>query len=520
MKIPRIKIEFQSLVHQTEKAYLFVINGKEVWMPKSICSEPVTSGALLNGTYGKGFVTVAPFKYQELTGVVPQAIDSLVIDDVKSNLELNQIPDYDIVEPKGISLNGQQVEKIIKIKRLRVFFVYGQMRTGKTVIATTIAESRYCSGIISKVVVIAPLRTKKVWESHLSIPYKFIPTEHFSNQHTREKIEDCCDSDTMVILDESHQIKNRNTIRVDRIIDFAALAGHKCILTGTPIGKHAGDLFYQFSFLDPKILNYNTYSDFESSHLLYGGRDGKKVVAYCNIEEISNRIAPYTVTMSRAAMGIDREKIYDVQTYEITNRDKYSQLKEKYEKHYEQNNAMSILGYMVKLQQCANGYEIDDNDEVCGYSNNGRIECLKSLLIKFSDKQIVVYFKYNEDVKDISKELNIPVLSGKTRQKDFDDTVQKFNALEINVIALQQQLSIGFSLRAADVMIYYSRKFGSISSAQSEDRACESAEKPLLIVDICAKNTIDEAIKSTINKQFDIINLFKSEIKNENKHTR
>lgn len=514
MKIPRITIEFDRLICESEKAYHFTINGKNIWMPKSLCSNLNIKGKrLMNGECGHGTVNIAPFKFQEMTGVIPQSLDQLVINEIENNLELNKIPDYSIYEPKGICLKEKQIDKIIKIKRLRCFFVYGQMRTGKTVIATTIAESRYNSGIINKIIVIAPLRTKKVWDSHLTVEFQFIATEHFSNMHTRDNILLECDNETMVILDESHQIKNVGVIRVESIINRTKNAGHKCILTGTPIGKHAGDLYFQFQFLDPAILNYNSYSDFSDAHLLYGGREGKTVVAYSNIEEISKRISPYTVTMSRSEMGIDREIIYQIEPYQITNREKYNELKEKYEKYYEQNRSNAILGYMVKLQQCANGYEINDEDEVTGYSDNGRIECLKSLLKSNQDKQIVIYFKYNEDLKDISKSLDIPVLSGKTKIKDFDSTIQKFNNCEIKVIALQQQLSIGFSLRSADIMIYYSRKFGSISSAQSEDRACESIDKPLTIIDICASSTIDELIKSTINKQFDIINLFKTEIK-------
>lgn len=514
MKIPRITIEFDRLICESEKAYHFTINGKNIWMPKSLCSNLNIKGKrLMNGECGHGTVNIAPFKFQEMTGVIPQSLDRLVINEIESNLELNQIPDYSINKPKGIYLKEKQINKIIKIKRLRCFFVYGQMRTGKTVIATTIAESRYNSGIINKIIVIAPLRTKKVWDSHLTVEFQFIATEHFSNMYTRDNILLECDNETMVILDESHQIKNVGVIRVESIINRTKNAGHKCILTGTPIGKHAGDLYFQFQFLDPAILNYNSYADFSNAHLLYGGREGKTVVAYSNIEEISKRISPYTVTMSRSEMGIDREKIYKIEPYQITNREKYEQLKEKYEKYYEQNRSNAILGYMVKLQQCANGYEINDEDEVIGYSDNGRIECLKSLLKSNQDKQIVIYFKYNEDLKDISKSLDIPVLSGKTKTKDFDSTIQKFNNCNIKAIALQQQLSIGFSLRSADIMIYYSRKFGSISSAQSEDRACESADKALTIIDICASSTIDELIKSTINKQFDIINLFKTEIK-------
>lgn len=516
MKIPKITINFDSFLAETEKAILIRYDNKEVWLPKSICSDlKITGKILLNGTTGHGSVNIAPFKYTELTGVVPQPMDMLIIKDIEYNLIKNNIEDYDIVEPKGIYLREKQIEKIIKIKRLKCFFIYGQMRTGKTVVTTTIAESRLKAGIINKIIVIAPLRTQKVWENHLSVDFIFHATEHFSNEYTRNAIHLECDNRTMVILDESHQIKNIGTIRTDYIIKQTNLAGHKCILTGTPIGKHAGDLYFQFYFLDPAILDYSSYRDFEESHLLYGGRDGKKVVAYTNIEEISNKISHYTIKMSRSEMGIDRKKIYSIESYAIKNQQKYDSLKEKYNDFFEKGMNFPMLGYMVKLQQCANGYIFDSDDNCVGYEDNGRFGCLGDILKKHRGESIVIYFKYNEDLMHL-KELKIPLLSGKTKRKEFDETIDKFNAGDIKIIGLQQQMSIGFSLRACDIMIYYSRKFGSISSAQSEDRACESVEKPLHIIDISGRYTIDEAIKATINKQFDIINLFKKEIKNEN----
>lgn len=513
MRIPQITIKFDRLICESEKAYYFTINGKDMWMPKSLCSNlNIQGGKLMNGSSGKGTINIAPFKFKEITGIIPQSLDALVIDDIQENLKINTISDYDIIEPKGIYLKDKQIEKIIKIKRLRNFFVYGQMRTGKTVVATTIAESRFKANLINKIIVIAPLRTEKVWSSHLTVDFNFIATEHFSNEHTRNNLDVNCDENTMVILDESHQIKNNSAIRSHLIIEKTIDAGHKCILTGTPIGKHAGDLYFQFSFLDKNILNFNSYKEFEDTHLLYGGREGKTVVAYTNIEEISKKISPYTVIMTRSEMDIDREKIYSVKSYTISNYEKYNYLKEKYQELYDKGIGNGVLGYMVKLQQCANGYEIDEDDKCVGFQDNGRSDCLKGIISELQNENIVIYFKYNEDLS-LLKSLNIPLLSGKTKKKEFDETIQKFNERKIKIIGLQQQISLGFSLKACDYMIYFSRKFGSINSAQSEDRACESTEKPLTIIDISASGTIDEIIKQTINKQFNIINLFKKEIK-------
>lgn len=502
MKIPQIRLNFNYFEKETEKAILLKIGESLHWIPKSICSNLT----LTNGM--SGWLNIAPFKWQEITGIIPAPLDSFVINNEESEASL---PDYDIIEPMGFSLRDNQVVKVQQVYRAPKFFIYGQMRTGKTVIASTVAYSRLMAGLIDSVVVIAPLRTESVWKAHLG-GFQFIATEHFSNIHTRYGISLNCDSRTMVILDESHQIKNHSAARVSEIIEKTANAGHKIILSGTPIGKHAGDLYHQFEFLDPSILNFHSYEAFAGSHLLYGGREGKTVVAYTNIEEISAKVSPYIMTMTRAEMGIDREKIYSVVGYAASNQSRYDELKTKYQKQYERGNGSGILGFTVKLQQCANGYAINDKDECTGYADNGRATCLGDILAANGGKSIVVYFKYDNDIEAL-KGYGMPILNGKTNRKEFDRIISEFNAGNVKVIGLQQQLSIGFSLKACDVMVYYSRKFGSIGSAQSEDRACEAIDRPLRIIDIAAKNTIDHEIKAVISRQFDIINLFKSEIR-------
>ena len=34
-----VELDFDELKHETEKAYLFVIDEEEVWIPKSVCEE-------------------------------------------------------------------------------------------------------------------------------------------------------------------------------------------------------------------------------------------------------------------------------------------------------------------------------------------------------------------------------------------------------------------------------------------------------------------------------------------------
>lgn len=47
MRIPKITIQFDRLICESEKAYHFTINGKNIWMPKSLCSNLNIKGAHL-----------------------------------------------------------------------------------------------------------------------------------------------------------------------------------------------------------------------------------------------------------------------------------------------------------------------------------------------------------------------------------------------------------------------------------------------------------------------------------------
>lgn len=228
MKIPHITIKFDALLHETDKAYLFEIRGRQTWLPKKLCSNLNVHTFNMDGSGGKGTVNIAPFKFEEITGIVPQALDSFVISEVRETMESNTISqNYDLIDLPGFKPYRRQMDILTQLKQMRKAFIYGQMRTGKTVLASIIAASRLAAGIIETVIVIAPLRTEAVWRKHCTCDFQFFASEHFSNPHTWGRLNLSCDEKTLVILDESHMIKNEQTLRQDRIISTTELAGHK-----------------------------------------------------------------------------------------------------------------------------------------------------------------------------------------------------------------------------------------------------------------------------------------------------
>lgn len=518
MKIPKIILKFDKLVCQTDKAYQIEYNGEKKWIPKSLTRDLRINGkVLLNGSAGNGTVCISPFKWQEVTGIIPQSLNEFSINnsDVQEN---NTIKDYDIIELPNYSLYKEQIDTVVKLKRMRLFCLNGQMRVGKTVILGTIAYSRFISNIINKLIVIAPLRTKATWHKHIDacMPFEFYPIEHFSNEHTRDNIKIDCDKKTMVYLDESHKIKNNNVIRTDYIISQTLLSEYKGIGTGTLIGKHAGDLYWQFYFLNPEILDYSTYQYMSDAHLLYGGKEGRKVVGYTNIEEFSTKVSPYIVKLSREDLNRDRMKIKSIKKYNLSDYSIYNVFVNTYDKHYNESNRNLILKYITRMQQSCSGFIFSDEENVIDYRDNGRIKCLIDTLKELKGST-VIYFKYKKEAEAIKKVLNVPVLMGQTSQSEFDNIIERFNNGIDKIILMQQLISIGFSLKKADNIIYYSTTFDLIQRSQSEDRASEHNHKPVKIIDIVANDTIDERIQDVLSLKSDIFLTFKSQLKNESK---
>lgn len=506
-RIPKITLKFDSIDYEgsTEKAYKCYLNNKLQWIPKSIAT-PVHGF--------RNSLNIAPFKYAEMTGKVPQPLDSFAMHEVAENKSYHILPEYNIVTPEGVTLKPKQFAKVQQVLRLQVFAINSQMRTGKTFMASTIVKSRHSAGMIDRLVVVAPLRIRNVWQSmfnRMDMDCEFIPVEHFSNIHTRDHINPQADERTFVAIDESHTIKNEDAFRTKFLINKFTRAKHKCILSGTPIGLHAGDLYWQWYFLDPFILGYSTFSEMAKSHLLYGGREGNKVVGYTNIEDITNKIAPYTILLSRKDLGEERPETYSKIYYSINNRKSYHELGKLYCQYLNTFETGKIMKMNTRLQQSARGFFFDEHIDTLGYIDNGAISKVKEIIAKRSGIG-VIYFKYNEEAVALMNELKAPAIWGNNTQREFNSIVKDFDEGKIPLLLVQQRIAQGFSLRMADYIIYFSTIYDYIPRMQSQDRAKEGT-KPLEIIDLIAHNTIDERIQDVINFKTDINSAVKDELR-------
>ncbi len=148
------------------------------------------------------------------------------------------------------------------------------MGLGKTIqVLALIRERRNRDGEYPYTMVVAPRSVLRNWEREIN---RFVPDVSVYRHHGTDRIDDPTDWDDpdlilttygtllrdietveteffdLVVLDESHRIRNPNTKRAKaaRALD----ADHRVCLTGTPVQNTTMDLWSQFQFLNPGFL--------------------------------------------------------------------------------------------------------------------------------------------------------------------------------------------------------------------------------------------------------------------------
>ncbi len=142
-----------------------------------------------------------------------------------------------------------------------------------------------------------------------------------------------------LIVDESIKIKNINAKRTQRLLELSKMVEYKLILNGEPITRDLLDLWSQFQFLDPEILNMsmaefkNTFCKYTTITKSFPGRYKKYtkefITGYENIDYLYSLIGEYVYECD---LELNVQQIYETVNYSLSEAamETYTKLKEKY----------------------------------------------------------------------------------------------------------------------------------------------------------------------------------------------
>lgn len=252
-----------------------------------------------------------------------------------------------------IALLPNQKQAITKHLSNKVGALFMKMGTGKTRVAVELVND---VKDVDLVVWVGPLRTIEPLDPILpsvkkeiakwggfncpNVVYMGVETIQNSDRKYLQLYKQISTAgNPFIVVDESIKIKNMDAKRTKRLMDLSKMVEYKLILNGEPIIRDLLDIYAQFQFLDPEILNMS-YAEFKNIFCKYTRitlKEPRKyreytkefITGYENIDYLYSLIGEYVYECD---LELNVKQLYETVNYCLTDEEfeRYTYLKEKY----------------------------------------------------------------------------------------------------------------------------------------------------------------------------------------------
>ena len=435
-----------------------------------------------------------------------------------------------------------------KLSNLRVGALYLDMGTGKTRVALELAQRRLTAGKIDRVIWLCPTsetvkrnlredfdKHTEGWESVITLCG--IETLSTSVRENRRLLRLASLFRCFLVVDESLLVKNPRALRSIHITRLAERCPYRVLLNGTPVSKNYADLFSQWYILDWRILGYRSYWSFAANHLEYDEIYKHKVRRVLHPEYLTDKIAPYTVQITKEEVLDLPPKQYATQWFALTEdqEKEYCRVRDDFlslEALYDNPESPLIYRTFNALQQVTSGQFIATPARLPMWhypmflnpEDNPRIQTLLKAIDAYVPRgeKAVVWCKYTHEILDIAKVLqargeSIALCYGGKRGKKRARELERFEGSVRFLIANKGCAGFSLNLQYCHYMIFYNNDWDWATREQAEDRMHRSEQKnPVIIIDICAFSKIDERILLCVNRKENMAHEFRSMLHSKN----
>jgi SNF2 family DNA or RNA helicase len=451
-----------------------------------------------------------------------------------------------------------QMTALEKSWHKETYAYFMEMGTGKTKVLIDNMAMLYDKGKIDGALIIAPKGVVKTWYE------QEIPThlpDHIENvtvlwqpnitKKQQEKLESLFEIETalhilvmnveafstdkgmkfaskflnshkvLMAIDESTTIKTPTAKRTKNIIKLGNYSKYRRIMTGSPVTKNPLDLYTQCLFLDPYLLDFQSYYAFRNRHAVMKsmhvrGRTIQVVHAFQNLAELSEKLQgfsyrvlkedcldlpPKNWTKRHITLSKEQQKVYDQMKKEAL-----ATLNGKV------TSTMTVITQLMRLQQITCGHFVADDGSTQQIKNNRIIE-LMEVLDEIEGKAII-WGHWQKDIQNIVSEIekvygpeSVVSYYGLTPQDERQDNIRRFqDDPECRfMVGTPSTGGYGITLTAANTVIYYSNGYDLEKRLQSEDRAHRIGQKKnVTYIDIIAEDTVDDKIVKSLRKKINI----------------
>ena len=329
-------------------------------------------------------------------------------------------------------------------------------------------------------------------------------------------------NNALMCVDESTTIKNHSAARTKNIIKIAELAKYRRIMTGSPVTKSPLDLFSQVQFLDPWLLDQQSYYSFRARYAVVvqrnvGTHSFQHIVRYQRLDELQAKLQNFSTRVLKNDCLDLPEKVYTKRAVSLTAEQvkAYTEMKKAAITFFEENvmTAASVLTQMIRLHQIICGHVKTDDGEIKSIKSNRIKELLE--VLEETDGKVIIWAVYRYDIQEIEKTLGekygketVATYYGDTKDSIRQSIVDRFmdpgDSLRF-FVGNPKTGGYGLTLTSSHTVVYYSNDYSLEVRLQSEDRAHRIGQtSKVTYVDLMAEHTIDEKIVKALNNKIDL----------------
>ena len=425
--------------------------------------------------------------------------------------------DLSVFEDRGINFYEHQKYGLNILTNNPNIFLFWKMGLGKTLTAIISLEILFDRGEIEKALILCPNCVAKTWYNEfqkfsklnpincagLSAKKRQLALDNFKVcilNYESVPYTDIDDSFDMLILDESHWVKNHQAQRTKKLIRISDGAKRKLLLTGTPVTQGPQDLFTQYRILD----GGNTFGqNFWSFQQRYFKNVGYNYPDWQPIPEKEDELQEKMFKIMDKKLKKDcldlPPKSYQTVYVELTAEQKrlYKQMEKELTAELSSGEIIDTNLAIVKLQklnQITSGflYVDGETERKAVEIDHKKLDVLASLI---EDKEkVVVWCLFKHDIKTILKKFSYMNPVTTSDWQEFQE-----NPKHRLLVGQVHAGGIGITLTAASYVVYYSQGYSLADRLQNEDRTHRiGTTENVTYIDLVCPDTIDEDIKNII----------------------
>ena len=257
----------------------------------------------------------------------------------------------------------------------------------------------------------------------------------------------------VLVVDESSKFKNWSAKRTKSLKKMVPDFKYRLLLTGTPSPNSLEDLFSQMFILDQGKAFGSSITSFRNRYFYRGGYGGYKWTPFASSQDyIESKIKDSCLRLS-AEDHLDLPTILLNDVWVDLPKDclvEYKRLEKEMFLLLEGEDSVTATNAGSKYLSCrqfANG-GIYDEDRTSHVIHNEKVSAMIEIIEELQGKPVIVAFQFHHDLERIRSRLHAPSIDGRTKPEEANVLINKWNAGELPVLAVQpQSLSHGVNMQ-------------------------------------------------------------------------